>query len=49
MVAVVKPDNGPGQAMLTRGLAEVLAARVMFDAGDTAASSALPRKPAFVF
>jgi protein-L-isoaspartate(D-aspartate) O-methyltransferase len=48
MVAVVKPDNGPGRATLITRTGGVLAARVMFDA----ATPLLPefaRKPAFVF
>jgi protein-L-isoaspartate(D-aspartate) O-methyltransferase len=48
MVAVVRPDSGPGRAMLTTRTGGVLAARVMFNA----ATPLLPgqaRKPAFVF
>ena len=48
MVAVVKPDNGPGQAMLTTRTGGVLAARVMFDAA-TPLLPGFARKPAFVF
>ncbi|HXO00527.1 MAG TPA: protein-L-isoaspartate O-methyltransferase [Stellaceae bacterium] len=48
LAAVVKPDSGPGRAMLTTRTGGVLAARVMFDA----ATPLLPgyaRTPAFVF
>jgi protein-L-isoaspartate(D-aspartate) O-methyltransferase len=48
MVAVIKPDDGPGRATLTTRTGGVLASRVMFDA----ATPLLPghaRKPAFVF
>jgi protein-L-isoaspartate(D-aspartate) O-methyltransferase len=48
MVAVVKPDNGPGRATLITRAGGILAARVMFDA----ATPLLPgyaRKPAFAF
>ncbi|HTZ36355.1 MAG TPA: protein-L-isoaspartate O-methyltransferase [Stellaceae bacterium] len=47
LVAVVKPDAGPGRAMLTTRAGGVLSSRVMFDA----ATPLLPgfgRKPAFV-
>jgi protein-L-isoaspartate(D-aspartate) O-methyltransferase len=48
LVAVLKPDNGPGRATLTSRTGGILAARVMFDA----ATPLLPgfgRQPAFVF
>lgn len=48
MVAVIKPDDGPGRATLTTRTGGILASRVMFDA----ATPLLPefaRTPAFVF
>jgi protein-L-isoaspartate(D-aspartate) O-methyltransferase len=48
MVAVVKPDDGPGRATLTTRTGGVLAARVMFDAA-TPLLPGFARKPAFVF
>jgi protein-L-isoaspartate(D-aspartate) O-methyltransferase len=48
MVAVVKPSDGPGRAMLTTRTGGVLAARVMFDAA-TPLLPGFARKPAFVF
>lgn len=48
MVAVIRPDAGPGRAALTTRAGGVLGTRVMFDA----ATQLLPgfaRKPAFVF
>jgi protein-L-isoaspartate(D-aspartate) O-methyltransferase len=48
MVAVVKPDNGPGRATLTTRTGGVLGTRVMFDAA-TPVLPGFTRKPAFVF
>jgi protein-L-isoaspartate(D-aspartate) O-methyltransferase len=48
MVAVVKPDPGPGRATIVTRTGGTLAARVMFDA----ATPLLPgfvKNPAFVF
>ena len=48
MVAVVKPDDGPGRATLTTRAGGVLASRVMFDAATPLLPAFAP-KPGFVF
>jgi protein-L-isoaspartate(D-aspartate) O-methyltransferase len=48
MVAVVKPDPGPGRATIVTRTGGVLAARVMFDAA-TPLLPGLAKKPVFVF
>jgi len=48
LAAVVKPDSGPGRAMLTTRTGGVLATRVMFDAA-TPLLPGFARKPSFVF
>jgi protein-L-isoaspartate(D-aspartate) O-methyltransferase len=48
LVAVIKPDDGPGRATLITRTGGVLAARVMFDAA-TPLLPGFARKPAFVF
>jgi protein-L-isoaspartate(D-aspartate) O-methyltransferase len=48
LVAVVKPDDGPGRATLITRAGAVLASRVMFDAA-TPLLPAFARKPGFVF
>lgn len=48
MVAVIRPDDGPGRATLTTRTGGVLASRVMFDAATPLLPS-YARRPAFVF
>ncbi|HML09385.1 MAG TPA: protein-L-isoaspartate O-methyltransferase [Stellaceae bacterium] len=48
MVAIVKPDSGPGRATLVTRTGGILAARVMFDAA-TPLLPGFAGKPAFVF
>lgn len=48
LVAVVRPDDGPGRATLTTRTGGILASRVMFDAA-TPFLPAFARKPGFVF
>lgn len=48
LVAVVKPDDGPGRATLVTRTGGVLASRVMFDAA-TPLLPGFARKPEFVF
>jgi len=48
LVAIVKPDAGPGRATLVTRTGGVLATRVMFDAAVPLLPG-LARKPAFVF
>jgi protein-L-isoaspartate(D-aspartate) O-methyltransferase len=48
MVAIVKPDSGPGRATLITRTGGVLATRVMFDAA-TPLLPGFARKPSFVF
>lgn len=48
LVAVVKPDAGPGRATLITRTGGILAARVMFDAA-TPLLPGLAKQPAFVF
>ena len=48
MVAVVKPDPGPGRATIVTRTGGTLAARVMFDAA-TPLLPGFAKKPAFVF
>jgi protein-L-isoaspartate(D-aspartate) O-methyltransferase len=48
LVAVAKPDDGPGRATLVTRTGGVLASRVMFDAA-TPLLPGFARKPEFVF
>lgn len=48
LIAVVKPDSGPGRATSVTRTGGILAARVMFDAA-TPLLPGFARKPAFVF
>jgi protein-L-isoaspartate(D-aspartate) O-methyltransferase len=48
MVAVLRPDDGPGRATVTTRTGGILASRVIFDAA-TPLLPGFARKPAFVF